>query len=413
MKTKGAKRGVFTIQEFTYPSGSPGWRVIGTKHDGIRVREKFVEQSKAGGRRQELEAEATGTTLATTLRQTRLTDAQLQKAEAAFGKLEDTPHDVLFAVEYLLQNYRPAVNERTVKKAFEDFMLAKKSKRPDTLRNLTHRIGFLVDTHGAKFVHEVTSNDLEFIVNADGLEPRTQINRRLALTNFFRWCVKKKYCTANPIADIERPELDEKRPKVFSLPEIRRILHAAETYKDGKLLPYTVLCLFCGLRPTEAARITWDDIDLSQKIIRVEGEQSKVRGIRTIELTSNAVQWLRPLKTNARPIVTKKNFRKDLDAMRKQAGFLPPQKMEEMKKRDEDTNGFKPWIQDGLRHTGISAHLAFYENEGKTAIWAGTSPTVVHKFYKGSTTKPQAKQFWSIKPGKKDSKIVHLDKEAA
>jgi len=55
MKTKGAKRGVFTIQECTYPSGSPGWRVIGTKHDGTRVREKFIDSSKAGGRKQELE----------------------------------------------------------------------------------------------------------------------------------------------------------------------------------------------------------------------------------------------------------------------------------------------------------------------------------------------------------------------
>ena len=133
-----------------------------------------------------------------------------------------------------------------------------------------------------------------------------------------------------------------------------------------------------------------------------------MRGIRTIVLTSNAVQWLRPLKSKACPIVSKKNFRKDLDAMRKLSGFLPPQRMEAMQKRNKDTNGFKPWIQDGLRHTGISAHLSQYENEGKTAIWAGTSPTVVHKFYKGSVTKPQAKQFWSIRPRKKDSKILHL-----
>jgi site-specific recombinase XerD len=393
---------VFTIQDFTYPSGSPGWRVIGTKHDGTRVREKFVDRSKAGGRQQELQVESVGANLATALRPTRLTDAQLQKAELAFAKLEGTPHDVLFAVEYLLQNYRAAVNVQTVKKAFDEFILAKKSKRPDTLRNLTHRIGFLVTTHGTKYVHEVTRDDLELIINADGLEARTQINRRLALTNFFRWCVKKKYCATNPVTDIERPTADEKRPEVFRLPEIRRILDAAQTFKNGKLLPYTVLCLFCGLRPTEAARITWDDIDLGQKIIRVEGEHSKVRSVRTIELNKNAVAWLRPPKNGARPIVTKKNFRKDLDAMRKRAGFLPPQKLED---------GFKPWIQDGLRHTGISAHLSSFENEGKTAIWAGMSPNVVHKFYKGSMTKSQAKQFWRIRPVKKQTKIVHLAQE--
>ena len=259
---------------------------------------------------------------------------------------------------------------------------------------------------------QITPDDLEAIVNADGLEARTQINRRLALTNFFRWCVKKKYCVANPIADVERHKPDEKRPETFTLAEIRRILHSAETYKEGKLLPYTVLCLFCGLRPTEAMRITWEDIDLPQKIIRVEGEHSNVRAIRNIELSKNAVEWLRPLKANGCTIVTKKNFRKDLDAMRKRAGFLPPQDLVSLKKRGADTSGFAPWIQDGLRHTGISAHLSFYENEGKTALWAGTSPAVVHKFYKGSITKPQAKQFWSLRPSKKETKILHL-KEAA
>lgn len=412
MKTKGAKRGVFTIQEFTYPSGSPGWRVIGTKQDGTRVREKFIDKSKAGGRKQELEVEAVGATLATALRPTRLTDAQLQKAESAFAKLDGTPHDPLFAVDYLLQNYRPATQQRTVGKAFAEFMIAKGKKRADTVRNLKHRIGFLVASHGTKNVDEITSDDLALIVNAEGIEARTQINRRLALTNFFRWCVKKKYATANPIAELERPELDEKRPQAFKLPEVRRILDAARTFKGGKLLPYTVLCLFGGLRPTEAQRISWDDIDLGQRVIKVEGRHSKVRGIRTIELNSNAVEWLRPLKADLCPIVTKRNFRKDLDAMRKQAGFLPPQEIEAMNKRKKSVSGYRPWIQDGLRHTGISAHFSFYQNEGKTAIWAGTSPTVIHKFYKDPMTKAQAKQFWSIRPSKSDAKVVHL-KEAA
>ncbi len=415
MRTRGSRRGAFKIVQFRYPSGSPGFKVVGTTVDGKRVQEKYTDQSRAGGRLQELTCESTNTKLATALRPTRLTDVELQEAEAAFGRLRGTPHSLTFAVEFLFGNYRPPTSQITVQNAFDEFLETKRraNRRQDTLRNLEYRIGLLTKNHGSKYVAEITDTEVEAIINAPDITPRTQLNRRLALGNFMRWCMKRKYSSSNPVAEVEAAKVDHKRPKVLSVADVKRLLDAARTFKKGKLLPRTVLCLFAGLRPTEAARITWDDIDLAGKMIRVEGEHSKVRAIRTVDLTGNACDWLRPLKADKRAILTKKNFRKDLDAMREKAGFVTPKRLRHLMKKGVDAKGFKLWTPDVMRHTALSAHLAVHQNEGKTALWGGTSPGVVHKYYKGLLTKKQAKEFWGIKPPKEKENVIQFPAKAS
>lgn len=58
----------------------------------------------------------------------------------------------------------------------------------------------------------------------------------------------------------------------------------------------------------------------------------------------------------------------------------------------------KRWTIDILRHTGISYHLARYEHEGKTAVWAGNSPAMIHRNYKGLVKRADVEQFWDIWP---------------
>jgi hypothetical protein len=58
----------------------------------------------------------------------------------------------------------------------------------------------------------------------------------------------------------------------------------------------------------------------------------------------------------------------------------------------------KPWTADVMRHTGISNHLAEHQHEGKTATWAGNSPDVIQRHYKGLVSRKDAKAFWAIAP---------------
>ena len=48
---------------------------------------------------------------------------------------------------------------------------------------------------------------------------------------------------------VDKPAVDSLEPQVLSLADCRKLLAAAREYKDGLLLPNTVLSLFADLRP--------------------------------------------------------------------------------------------------------------------------------------------------------------------
>jgi hypothetical protein len=101
------------------------------------------------------------------------------------------------------------------------------------------------------------------------------------------------------------------------------------------------------------------------------------------------------------------NWRKDFDAVKLAAGFGNPDlkpagdETEEAKQRRK---ALKPWTSDILLHTGISNHLACFQNEGKTAAWAGNSPDIIQRHYKGLIKEADAREFWKLAPKEKKSK---------
>ena len=69
-----------------------------------------------------------------------------------------------------------------------------------------------------------------------------------------------------PIARRERMVRDEELPKFYK---------AVLRLKNPVARDYLLLLLFTGLRRTEAATLTWDDIDFTQKVIRVPAANTK------------------------------------------------------------------------------------------------------------------------------------------
>jgi integrase len=183
-------------------------------------------------------------------------------------------------------------------------------------------------------------------------------------------------------------KVDRKRPEVFKVNEVRRVLDAALNYEDGKCVPYFVLGLFCGLRPTEAERLSWDAIDLADKLISIESEGTKVRGSeRFVHISENAVAWLLPhaVKRTSIPV-----SREDFEAIKALA------KIE--------------WSQDILRHTAISNYQAEHRHEGLTAEWAGNSVEVIKKHYRRAIKPADAKIYWQITPENIRAETIELSK---
>jgi hypothetical protein len=84
-----------------------------------------------------------------------------------------------------------------------------------------------------------------------------------------------------------------------------------------------------------------------------------------------------------------KNWRRDFDAVKAASGYGG---------RTGQQAELKPWTADVMRHTGISNHLAQHQHEGRTAAWAGNSPDVIQRHYKGLVRRNDSKAFWAIAP---------------
>jgi hypothetical protein len=54
------------------------------------------------------------------------------------------------------------------------------------------------------------------------------------------------------------------------------------------------------------------------------------------------------------------------------------------------------WESDVLRHVGITHHLNRSKNEHETALWAGNSPGMIFKHYKGKASDEETREFYGI-----------------
>jgi integrase len=80
-----------------------------------------------------------------------------------------------------------------------------------------------------------------------------------------------------------------------------------------------------------------------------------------------------------RPEIVPANFRKMFEKVRKLAGI------------DE-------WTRDVGRHTAVSYHYGTTGLKAETAAWAGHSPQVLDRHYRGLVTPEEAAAFWAITP---------------
>jgi len=70
-------------------------------------------------------------------------------------------------------------------------------------------------------------------------------------------------------------------------------------------------------------------------------------------------------------------------------------------------------VQHYMPHTAISMYLAKHKHEGEAASWAGNSPNVIHRHYKGLVKEADANEYWNILPATVKSAIEKLPAQAA
>lgn len=170
----------------------------------------------------------------------------------------------------------------------------------------------------------------------------------------------------NPVTRIDFKRIQEKEITALHPDDLRALFNAARpataadiaaaadlpradqalaTASMADLRPYLAICAFAGVRPTEASRILWQDLDLEDGILSVRARHAKTGGTRHIQLHPTLRQWLiacRPADaTGSDPIAPQHRLARRLTLLRRRAGF----------------SELNPWQKDVLRHSYATYYL--------------------------------------------------------
>ncbi|HWN97390.1 MAG TPA: tyrosine-type recombinase/integrase, partial [Methylomirabilota bacterium] len=386
-----SKRQKFKICPFVNErTGSRSWRVAGSKRDGTRVRENFADEAAARCRQIELETEFLRGAAETNIRATKLTAEQIQLAEVAVIKLGEDWSRLLDAVDFWKThaNKNAPKDSPRIDDAVEQFLawLTPAPFRDATKRNWKYRLGVFKNSVQNVRVSEVTPDFIDDFLTKRDTTPGGKDTDRRAVSRFFSWCIERprRWVLTNPCRDVKVPQGQSAPPSVLSVDQCQSLLRAAEAHKDGLLAPYVAVCLFGGLRPFEAGRLPWAQVNLKDKEILLEATQTKTNTSRTVTIEPTLAKWLKAYKGCE---FFPANWRKEFDAVRAAAGITE-------------------WPHDVMRHTAISHHFRKHKSYGKAAEQFGNSEAIIKKHYQGRVNSNDTKKFYALAPTKKTGRAT-------
>lgn len=254
----------------------------------------------------------------------------------------------------------------------------KKGSSRRHLHDLECRLNRFAANFGTRIAADVTATEIEQWLHSLGTSPVSFSNYKRAINSVFARGFKTGGIPSNPIARVEAPKIVRAAPSILKPTQLRALLAAA----SPEILPLLVLQAFCGVRRAEAERLTWAHVHLQTEkpIVELPSEITKTNRRRTVELSANAVAWLKQLADGSTsPLgLTETVYRRRLRAAAKAAGIA--------------------WDENVLRHSYGSYRLAQIKNAAQVAEEMGNSPSVIRTHYQNLVRPESVDEFWNIVP---------------
>ncbi len=123
--------------------------------------------------------------------------------------------------------------------------------------------------------------------------------------------VRDGHVRRNPVAVIKAPSAPSREARFLSPDEVVRLLEAA---RGSRYLPVLTLIAATGVRKGEALALTWADVDLDRRLMRIRGTLSRVSGelVVTSPKTSHSRRVL-PLTSGMIALLTAHRAAQDLE----------------------------------------------------------------------------------------------------
>ena len=228
-------------------------------------------------------------------------------------------------------------------------------KRRDYAAALAARAPWLSD----RLLPAITSADIEKALRPFRDTPHYYNSVRSMLHALFAYWIRKGELSANPVTAVDPLHAEHAEIRPLSPRELAALFAACRPPTAADLaaargagayqmriaradasdcLFYVAIQAFCGIRPTECARLLWQDLDLEDGVVSVRRSSSKTRTARHVPLPPLLLDALRkaaPGHAPTDPITPPEGLKYRLAAVHIRAGF----------------SGDNPWPDDCLRHS--------------------------------------------------------------
>ncbi len=137
-----------------------------------------------------------------------------------------------------------------------------------------------------------------------GLQRTTMARIVASLHSFYRFCLSEKLRSDDPSIQIRTPRQDRNIPDVLDSESIEHVLDSIDISTPNGLRDRALFELIysCGLRISEAAGLTFQQLYLEEKLLRVFGKRRKER---LVPFGEEALSWMVRYLTEARPLLEK------------------------------------------------------------------------------------------------------------
>ncbi len=265
---------------------------------------------------------------------------------------------------------------------------ARNHRRASTLREIRsvlQRMMRLCPDLRNKQVRTIGADDCRRWLDSCFASPLQWNKGRAILSGVLSHAVRQSWSQQNTARLLPRKKHQQQSITPLSLYEASQLLKSAHQLHGGACLPACALMLFAGLRPQETRRLTWSHINLQANIINVMPDHSKTGVYRQVSvlpvLRALLVQQhaLHPGHAPICPPAWETKWRE----VRRQSGLLNQ----------------SPWVQDILRHTYASYHLAHFRDRKLLQEEMGhRSDALLNRCYINlqNITPSTARQFWAL-----------------
>ena len=380
--------------------GKPLYQVDARKKGTNGKRESFIDLEAAEKRASELDESIVmeGIEGMAIRAELRIMALQAEKRLSAYDKtILDA---VTFYIEHLKAEEKKA-KTLTVEIMADKWLLDKENDKNKpikerTLQGIKESINILKRAFGKLRLADITEEIVNDYLNGLKAGNIRKDNIRRLIGQFFNWCILKKHYDVNPAKNIEIYLPSKDIIEILEISKTQEIFKKLEEEKSfNELIPFHSICIFAGLRPTEAELLTWENINIEAREITVLRDTTKVKETRIVKIENTLFHWLNEYRGNKKGfILNPVNRRKRLTKFRIALGY---------KYTDGTTKEFiNPsgvgWVSDIMRHTFASYWLGKYKDRAHLAEQMGNSLAVIKKNYRKAVSNTETEEFWNILP---------------